>query len=84
MTSSLATAANYWYLSDRTLIGEQPSLRLCMAHLRPRLAAVGSALETGKTHLWGPGAPDSHFLESVPPEDPPIQQYHRRGLGLKC
>jgi hypothetical protein len=70
LTSCPPTAANYWYLDDGTIIGDLPCLRQCMAHIKPRLAAVGSIIDIGKTHIWGPGAPDCHLLESLAPEDP--------------
>ncbi len=56
------TFANFWYLDDGTLIGYLASLRECMRHLIPRLAAVGSVIGTQKTHLCGPGDPESRTL----------------------
>ena len=62
--------AHFWYLDDVTLIGDLASLRECLRHLVPRLAASGSIVDTAKTHLWGPGVPDRRVLESLDPTDP--------------
>ncbi len=68
--------AHFWYLDDGTLIGDLASLRECMRHLVPRLAAVGSVIDTQKTHILGPGAPDSRSLDSLDPSD------HLSGLRI--
>ncbi len=50
------TLAHFWYLDDginnNALIGDLTSLKKCMRHLVPRLAAVGSVVDIQKT--WAP------------------------------
>ena len=70
LRSCPSTQAHFWYLDDGTLVGDVTSLRECLRHLVPRLAAVGSIVDLEKTHMWGPGVPHRDFLGQLEPSDP--------------